>query len=210
MLSEEEKNKIQLEETYRAEIKEKYSKPPSFFDKIDGPMKFVQGFAIAVGIILSLLQYSRNSQSEREEAARNYQKTFHEEQMKVYAETVHAASIISTATPLSPEYMDARQQFLQLFWGRMSMFEDKCVEGKMVLFRKLLIKFEKQDYSILAFKDACSETVCYYDTIDQVALKKAALKLAHQCRLYTIKTWLPIEEQVKYTIDSLDCLEINN
>ena len=90
------------------------------------------------------------------------------------------------------------------------MFEDRCVEAKMVLFRKLLIKFEQQDFSVLAFKDTCTGTICYYDTIDQIALKKAALKLAHQSRLYTIKTWLPEEERKNYNIDTLGCLELKN
>jgi hypothetical protein len=190
--------------------KTKLPKPRSLLDKLDVPVKLIQGLAIAIGIILSLMQYYKNSQQERVEAARNYQKTFYEEQMKVYTEAVQAASIISTAIPESEQYTEARQKFFQLFWGRMSMFEDRCVEAKMVLFRKLLIKFEQKDFSILAFSDICTGTVCYYDTIDQVALKKAALSLAHQSRLYTIETWLPEAERLNYNIDSLGCLDLEN
>jgi hypothetical protein len=88
----------------------------------------------------------------------------------------------------------------------MSMFEDKCVEAKMVEFRKLLIKFEQKDYSPVSFRDPCSSFVCTYDTVDQIALKKASLRLAHECRIYTIKTWLPKEEQIKYNLeDTLSC-----
>ena len=117
MISKKEKNNIVLEETYRAEVKARLSKPRSFFDKIDGPMKFIQGLAIALGIILSLMQYYRNSRQERIEAARNYQKTFHEEQMKVYAEAVQAASIISTAIPESEEYLNDKARIPSTFLG---------------------------------------------------------------------------------------------
>lgn len=205
MLTDNEKNKIRAEEAYRSEVKSQLSKPKGFSDKIDGPIKLLQGAAIAIGIFATLIQYISNSRKEREEAAREYQKSFYQEQMKVYAEAVEQASVISTAVPESELYNTARQKFLQLFWGRMSMFEDKCVEAKMVLFRKLLLKFEQKDFTRIEIGDPCSPERCTYDSVDQVTLKKASLLLAHQSRIYTIKTWLPLNEQKEYNIDSISC-----
>jgi hypothetical protein len=203
-LTQAEKDKIRLEEEYREKLKKE--KPAPFFDRFDGPIKLLQGFAIAVGIFATLFQYISNSSHERAEAAREYQKSYYQAQMTVYAEAVNETAILSTATPDSTDYLTARQKFFQLFWGRMSMFEDKCVEAKMVEFRKLLIKFEQKDYSPVSFADPCSKLVCTYSSVDQVELKKASLRLAHVCRIYTIKTWLPKEEQNKYNLeDTLSC-----
>jgi hypothetical protein len=200
MLSDEEKNKIRLEEAYRNEVKKLGSKK-SFFDYIEGPSKLLQAIAIIVGVSLSLLQYKSNSASERKESARDYQKTFYQSQMNVYAEAVNTTSIISTAEPQSEDYQKGRAQFFQLFWGRMSMFENKCVEQKMVQFRKLLIKFENKDFSPVTFQDLCNNRKYSYDTVSQVTLKLASLQLAHQCRVYTIQTWLPKTEQKDYNLD---------
>jgi hypothetical protein len=202
-LTQAEKEQIRLEENYRDELKKE--KPVSFFDRFDGPIKLLQGFAIAVGIFATLFQYISNSSHERAEAAREYQKSYYQAQMAVYAEAVNETAILSTAMPDSADYLSARQKFFELFWGRMSMFEDKCVEAKMVEFRKLLIKFEQKDYSRVSFKDPCSSSACSYDTVDQIALKKASLRLAHKCRIYTIQTWLPKEEQTNYNLDTLSC-----
>jgi hypothetical protein len=198
MLTETEKNKIELEEKYRQEIKSRLKVPPSFSDKIDGPIKVLQGLAIAIGIAASLIQYSINSRQERSEAAREYQKTFYQEQMRIYSEAVNATSIIATADVSSDEYNKARAEFLRLFWGRMSMFEDKCVEARMVEFRKLLIKFEQEDYSFIEFQYPCDSAILQIDTVSQVTLKQSSLRLAHQTRLYTINTWLPEEERKQY------------
>lgn len=200
MLSDEEKNKIRLEEAYRNEVKKLGSKK-SFFDYIEGPSKLLQAIAIVVGVSLSLLQYKSNSDSERKESARDYQKTFYQSQMNVYAEAVNTTSVISTAEPKSEDYEKGRAQFFQLFWGRMSMFENKCVEQKMIQFRKLLIKFENKDFSPVTFQDICNKRKYSYDTVSQVTLKLASLQLAHQCRVYTIQTWLPKTEQKDYNLD---------
>ena len=205
MLTEDEKEKIKEDEEYRSGVRKNFPKAKSFFDRLDGPIKVLQGITIALAIFASLWQYHTNSVRAREEAARDYQKSFYQEQMKVYAEAVNEASTISTAAPDSPAYMEARQKFLELFWGRMSMFEDKCVEAKMVEFRELLIKFEQKDFTPLYFPDPCMKDTCVFDTVDQVTLKMASLRLAHQCRVYTINTWLTKTDQAKYNLDTVLC-----
>lgn len=200
MLSKEDKIRIHLEETYRTEVKKQIEKK-SLYDRIEGPTKVFQAIAIIVGVILSVLQFRTNSNNQREEAARDYKKAFYQEQMKVYAEAVSSTAIISTAEPGSQNFTNAHDQFYQLFWGRMSMFEDKCVEQKMVQFRKLLIKFDKHEFTPVSFRDSCNNKTYLYDTVDQVTLKFASLQLAHQCRVYTITHWLPAEEQKTYNLD---------
>ena len=206
MLSEAEKTRIRLEEAYRNEVKSVIKEEKSFFDRLDGPIKLIGGLAVVIGIIISIIQYKANSRNQRVEAAREYQKSFYQAQMSVYAEAVNATSILSTADPNSAEYAKGREDFLQLFWGRMSMFEDKCVEARMVEFRRLLIKFENNNYSVETLKDPCSSQLCVVDTVTQVMLKFASLRLAHQCRIYTIKTWLPEDERRSYNLgDSSAC-----
>ncbi len=206
MLSDEEKNKIRLEEAYRNEVKAssaevKKGGRKSINDYAELFSKVVQPIAIVVGVMLSVFQYRANSSNERQEAARDYQKTFYQTQMNVYAEAVNSTSIISTANPESEYYQKGREQFYQLFWGRMSMFEDKCVEQKMIQFRKLLIKYENKEFSPITFHDSCNNRKNYYDTVTQVTLKLASLQLAHQCRVYTITRWLPPQEQTGYNLD---------
>jgi hypothetical protein len=206
ILTEEEKNKIRLEENYKSELHVKSTEKKSFLDRLDSSSKILQTIAVAVGIFLSLNQYMKNSDSERREAARDYQKSFYQAQMNVYMEVVNSTSILVTADPDSEEYNNARKTFFQLFWGRLSIFENKCVEAKMVLFRMLLLKFEMKDYSSIPYLDPCSNITCNYDTVTQVSLKFTSLQLAHECRVYTIKTWLPKTEQDEYNLkDSAAC-----
>ncbi|PSL44306.1 hypothetical protein CLV51_106172 [Chitinophaga niastensis] len=200
MLKENEKEKIQLEEQYRNEVRKSIPAPKSFFDRFDGPIKFFQFIAIALGIFATVWQYKLNSDNAQIAAAREYQKSFYQAQMSVYAEAVNEVSILSNVDADSTEYAQARKIFFQLFWGRMSIFEDKCVEAKMVEFQRLLIKFEQQDFRPISFNDSCSANICVYDTVTQETLRLAALRLAHQCRIYTLKTWLPESEQKNYNI----------
>jgi len=205
-----EKEKIKLEEIYRSEVKSSFKDSPSLYDRIENPLRVFGSLfgvvAVVIGIYASVRQYKENSENERIAAAREYQKSFYEAQMEVYAEAVSATSIIATAEPSSPDYVDNRKKFLQLFWGRMSMFEDKCVEARMVEFRRLLIKFEQKDFSPEILQDPCSPARCEIDTVTQVTLKFASLRLAHQCRIYTIKTWQQEKERDSYNlIDSIGC-----
>lgn len=206
-LTEADREKIRLEEVYRNEVKKGQPNKRALFALFDGLIKAIQALAIVVGIYLSLRQYSDNSKHEREEAARDYQKAFYQAQMNVYAEVVNAASTLATTSISkdSAEYKVAREKFWQLFWGRMSMFEDKCVEAKMVAFRKLLLKYEQKDYSPIQFQDPCS-IACTYDTVTVATLRLASLQLAHQCRIRTITKWLEEKDQESYNlIDSIPC-----
>lgn len=206
MLTDTDRARIREEEAFRKEINDKRKDPKSFFDKMDGPIKLLGGLAVAVGIYLSIFQYMENSKNQRIEAAREYQKSFYQAQMAVYAEAVTATSIIATADTASIPYKDHRDKFYALFWGRMSMFEDKCVEAKMVEFRKLLLKFENKDFNLVRFRDPCTGRECTIDSVSQVALKFASLALANQCRIYTIRTWLPEEERSSYNMyDTTSC-----
>lgn len=179
--------------------------PGTFYSKIDGPVKLINGLAIVIGIFITITQYMSNSRHQREEAAKDYQKTFFQQQMTIYAEAVNESSILATTDTTTVDYRTARSKFLQLFWGRMSMFEDQCMEQKMIEFRSLMIKFENSDYSPVKFTDPCSLTSCNYDTVTQVTLKYASLRLANQSRIHTINTWLPVKEQANYNMEATQC-----
>src|SRR5258706_6450834 len=98
-----EKEKIKLEEEYKEQLKKNKPEHKSFSQKFDGPIKLLQGFAIAIGIFATLWQYISNSSHERAEAAREYQKSYYLAQMSVYAEVVDATAILSNAIPDSTE-----------------------------------------------------------------------------------------------------------
>jgi hypothetical protein len=200
-LTEQERDKIRMEELYRQVVKNGQVKPSSFFDRFDGPIKALQGIAVAIGIFATLWQYRVNSDHERKEAAQTYQKTFYENQMAVYQETVHECAILSTADSCSREYSEARQKFMRSFWGTMSMFEDRCVESKVIAFRKILLKYERKDYSKRKYRIECDvRDYELVDTVTQLRLQFACVQLAHQCRLHTIQTWLQDKELSGYNL----------
>jgi hypothetical protein len=193
------KNEILQEELYKEQIKKGPTKK-NWIDKIDPYSKIIQTLIVTTGVVLSVIQFISNSESQRREAVKDYQKSFYQKQTEVYAEAVNTTSLLSVLDTGTVEYEKARQDFLQLFWGRMSMFEDKCVEQKMVAFRKILLKYETQNSDPVPIPDPCNDTTITYTSVDKVSLKMASLQLAHQCRVHTIKTWLVDSEQVKYNL----------
>jgi hypothetical protein len=79
------------------------------------------------------------------------------------------------------------------------MFEDKCVEARMIQFRRLLNKFEKNDSSRIIFYDPCNTDTTAYTLVDQDTLKFASLRLAHQCRMHTKKHGLHLNSKINIT-----------
>lgn len=187
MLSSEERNKIALEEQYRNEIVQKF-KTKSKFDLVESVIKILQGLAIIAGIWATYYAYKKQNEDRiiqekqsNAQTAKEFRKGFYEKQFQFYSEALDATATLATEEIGSKDYVDARKKFYRLFWGRLSIVEDKTVESNMVTFEKLLSSFEQKD----------NETT-------RSDLQQASLQLAHAASRYTINVWLDSTERKNY------------
>ncbi|WP_106792412.1 hypothetical protein [Aquimarina sp. Aq78] len=187
MLSDEEKNKIELEEKYRLEIKSKLDtkKKVDLFEK---SIKLIQVLAIIIGILFTYLEYIRfNEEKIEKEKERNAQTAkeirmhFYKYQLDYYAEATDATSTLATEERDSEDYQNARKKFQRLFWGRLAIVEEKTVEAQMVKFKNLLEQYEQPE-----------------SKITKSQLKQASLNLAHDASRYTIRVWVDSTERNNY------------
>ena len=110
-------------------------------------------------------------QKEREiqSALRESQKPFLERQLTLYLDASRTAAKLATLEN-GPAKEEARKRFLELYWGELSLVEDKEVESAMVLFGQALTQFEDQQ-------------------IDRFALQTKSFDLAHSCRKSLEQSW---------------------
>jgi hypothetical protein len=187
MLSNEEKTRIEHEENYRNELHQR-TKTKSKLDLVETAIKLLQGLAIIVGIWATYYAYQKQNEdranqekTKYEQTAKEFRKGFYEKQFQFYAEASDAVATLATEKIGSKDYIEARQKFYRLFWGRLSIVEDKTVESKMVIFEGLLSKYEEGDSGVT-----------------QSDLQQASLQLAHAASKYTINVWLDSAERKDY------------
>lgn len=187
MLTEEEKSKIALEEQYRNEVALKF-KSKSKIDLVETIIKILQGLAIIAGIWATYYAYQKQNEEkrnqeiqQRQQIAKEFRKSFYEKQLQYYAEAAEATATIATEEIGTEDYRKAKKDFYRLFWGRLSIVEDKTVEARMVEFKNLLESYEEPETDITSGD-----------------LKQASLKLAHDASVYTINVWLDSTERKNY------------
>ena len=187
MLTNEEKTRIELEEKYKSEILQKL-KPKSNLDLVETITKVLQGLAIIVGIWATYYAYQKQNEENKiqekinhAQTAKEFRKGFYEKQFQFYAEASDAVATLATEKIGSEDYIKARQNFYRLFWGKLSIVEDSTVESKMVIFEKLLSRYEAGD-----------------NEVTQSDLQQASLQLAHSASKYTINVWLDSTERKAY------------
>lgn len=187
MLTAEDKNKIELEERYRYEVAQQF-KPKSKLNVVENVIKILQGLAIIAGIWATYYAYKKGSQDRilQEKAAaaqtaKEFRKGFYDKQFELYAEAAGATATLATEEIGSQDYIAARKKFYRLFWGELSIVEDKTIEAKMVEFEKLLVSYEQGD-----------------ENVSQHNLQQASLRLAHSASKYTINVWLDSTERKNY------------
>ena len=114
-------------------------------------------------------------QSNRDFAAREQEskKRYWEEQNQIYREACDAAAAIAAADSLE-EVKAERKKFRRLYWGIMSLVENRSVEGAMVDFGHGLDEWE-------------STRVKPEDMVTR------AFTIAHCCRKSLQKTWSPVD-----------------
>jgi len=187
MLTNEQKERIQYEEQYREEIAKK-PKSKSKIDLIETTIKILQGLAIIAGIWATYYAYKKGNNERRaqeqaqiQQTAKEFRKSFYEKQLQYYAEAAEATATLATEDIGSEDYNNARKNFYRLFWGRLSIVEDKTVEARMVEFNNLLKSYESNEAKV-----------------SQEDLQQASLRLAHDASRYTIDVWLDSTERKNY------------
>jgi hypothetical protein len=186
-LTDEEKIKIELEEQYRNEVLQKF-KTKSKLDLVETIIKILQGIAIIVGVWATYIAYKKQNEDRAiqekasiEQTAKEYRKGFYDKQFQFYSEACDATAILATEKIGTADYIQARKKFYRLFWGRLSIVEDKTVEAKMVEYEGLLSRYED-----------------FNTEVTQSDLQQASLKLAHSASKYTINVWLDSTERKNY------------
>ncbi|MBV4360253.1 hypothetical protein [Pinibacter aurantiacus] len=160
--------------------------------------KILQGLAIVVGIAASIFEYSkwkseqreqvqadiqRQKEQERvrvEQTAREFQKFFYQKQFDFYSEAIEATSVMATEQRNSAVFADARKKFYRLYWGRMTIVEDKNVEQKMMGIDRILRENESDNEEF------------------SLKLKDASYNLAHAARQYIINVWVDSTDRKNY------------
>jgi hypothetical protein len=179
---EEELKRIELE-TKKADLKQR---------KWEHIFKLAGLLTIAFGIIWPLYQYTTTLEKEREDrsarrtqeedqkrkeveaALREARKPFLEQQQVLYFEATTVAAKLSTLND-GPEREAARKKFYQLYWGGLSVVEDKLVEGAMVTFKRAL-----ESYEIARVNNKQAS---------RSELEQRSLDLAHSCRDSLARGW---------------------
>ncbi len=169
MLTEEEKTRILTEEQYRNEIRKKFK---SKLDLVETFIKILQGLAIIAGIGATYYAYRKQSNENRMREM---------EQLQYYAEAAEATSTLATEEKGSEDYLKARKTFYRLFWGRLSLVEDKTVEARMKRFDNLLKDYEQEN-----------------GDVSRTDLEQASLRLSRDASKYIITVWLDSTERKNY------------
>jgi hypothetical protein len=185
MLTEEEKTRIVLEEEYRTEVAKKFK---SKIDLVETIIKILQGMAIIVGIWATYYAYKKQTEENRaqelkqiQQTAKEFRKSFYERQLQYYAEAAEATATLATESIGSEDYLKAKKTFYRLFWGRLSIVEEKTVEARMIQFKNILEDYEQTESNEI-----------------KEDLKQASLRLAHDASRYTINVWLDSTERKNY------------
>lgn len=187
-LSQQEKLQIRLEEEYRKEVRDSITASKQI-DWVERVTRVAQGLAVIIGIIVALYQLTKQVEDRRqletlrlEQTAREYRKYFYEKQFEYYAEAVDAAATIATEEKNSAAYLQARSKFFRMFWGKLSMVEERSVEASMIRFKDLLLAYETPN-----------------SAVSRKQIEQASLCLAHEASWYTINIWVDKGEINNYS-----------
>jgi len=127
-----------------------------------------------IPITAGVFQYYLTRQTE-------FKKQFWEEQIVLYKEAADAASEIAMSPDLEAS-ATARTRFWKLYWGKLSMLENKEVEEAMAGFGAKLGECELQ------IGDPCFGGP---DGSELTDLRKKSYELAHCLRFSLLETWNP-------------------
>ena len=128
-------------------------------------IKWVSTLVAVGGLIWGITSFLITSRVQSETRQLEARKPFLERQLTLYTEVTQNAAILATSNDLDA-IEQARQRFWELYWGELSMVENRGVEYAMVKFGQCL-------------NEGCS----------QEELRPLALDLAHACRESLAASW---------------------
>lgn len=131
---------------------------------VDLITKVVPACVAIAAVVIGIFQYQNTKNME-------FRQRFWEERLKLYQEACSAASTIATAKTLA-DSQQQQSEFWQLYWGRLSLIEDREVMTAMVRFGNELR--EATDHSA-----------------SKQALEQRSYELARACRNSLKRTWEP-------------------
>ena len=151
------------------------------------------------GAIISFLW---GIKSRSESSKKDFKKPLYIKQLDYYAEAVDATSTLATEDFNSEDYKKAKKNFYRLYWGRLAIVENNCVEADMINFRELLEKYEQNiNCSVtdtLQFNNPCKVGLTINLTANKVGLQQASLNIAHSAFLHTSENFLERKERKEY------------
>ena len=115
-------------------------------NNLDSILKLIQVLSVVVGAVISILSFNNARVKEAEARKSDFEKRqieaakpLLELRQKRYMETIEAVSVLATPDKHTPQELDkARKRFEELYWGELSMVEEKGVEAAMVRVRQSL------------------------------------------------------------------------
>jgi len=124
-------------------------------------------------VVAGLLQYRSSSRNE-------FLKPIRENQLKLYVDASSAAARIATVPVDDPEWMNAKLDFLRLYWGPLAMAEDYQHDLKPGEKPRLTV-----ERAMIAFKRWLDNPGC----VGSSEMYNLSLALAHTCRTSLGSTW---------------------
>lgn len=127
----------------------------------------ISTFSIVIGITLSVLNFRIAKEKEAESRKIEAAKPFLELRQKLYLEALTNASILASQDfHTEEEILNAKKRFAELYWGELSLIEDKNIEKAMIEVAKSM-----------NLNDSVSSS------------QKATYELAHTMRESLVNSW---------------------
>lgn len=126
----------------------------------------IGSIVILLGVVVTIRNFGRSHTN-------SFQSSFWSKQLNYYLQASTYAAELTEHTFDSSDYKTSRKNFNVLYWGPMSIVEDKKVKGAMKEFRNELLIYESniKDEKALA------------------RLQQKSFQLARTCRESSIKRW---------------------
>ena len=128
---------------------------------------FITTMSVIVGIVISVLSFKEAKKAEAESRKIEAAKPFLELRQELYLEALKNASILASKNfHTEEEVKEAKKKFAQLYWGQLSLVEERNIE-------KTMVEVAKEEHIL--------------DSVYQS--QQPTLNLAHLMRESLIKSW---------------------
>lgn len=94
---------------------------------------FITIISVTVGVVISVLNFRIAKEKEAESRKIEAAKPFLELRQKLYLDALKNASILaSKELHTEEEVKQAKKRFSELYWGELSLIEERSIEAKMI------------------------------------------------------------------------------